>query len=156
MKCPKCHFENPEDTLYCGKCGARLLGSGKEFASPTETLLVPKKGLDMGSTFASRYQVIEEVGKGGMGRVYKVFDKEIEEKVALKLLKPEIASDELGRYSYLPPLTAYPKGVQAAERALGIDKTLGEAHTSLAFIKRYYNFERNAAVMSASSRQIPG
>ncbi|MBM3285243.1 MAG: zinc-ribbon domain-containing protein, partial [Candidatus Aminicenantes bacterium] len=25
MKCPKCHSENPDDTLYCGQCGARLL-----------------------------------------------------------------------------------------------------------------------------------
>jgi serine/threonine protein kinase/tetratricopeptide (TPR) repeat protein len=94
MKCPNCHFENPEDTLYCGKCGARLLGSGQVSRSPTATLQVPKKELTTGSTFASRYQVIEELGKGGMGKVYKVFDKEIEEKVALKLLKPEIASDE--------------------------------------------------------------
>ena len=94
MNCPKCRFENPADTLYCGKCGARLVGSSTDLASPTETLQVPKKELTTGSSFASRYQVIEEVGKGGMGRVYKVFDKEIEEKVALKLLKPEIATDE--------------------------------------------------------------
>jgi serine/threonine protein kinase/tetratricopeptide (TPR) repeat protein len=94
MKCPKCHSENPDDTLYCGQCGARLLSTGPISASPTETLQAPKKKLTTGSTFASRYQVIEEVGKGGMGRVYKVFDKEIGEKVALKLLKPEIASDE--------------------------------------------------------------
>jgi serine/threonine protein kinase len=94
MKCPKCHSENPDDTLYCGQCGARLLSTGPISASPTETLQAPKKELTTGSTFASRYQVIEEIGKGGMGRVYKVFDKEIGEKVALKLLKPEIASDE--------------------------------------------------------------
>ncbi len=94
MKCPKCHFENPDDTLYCGKCGAKLLSPGQIPASPTETFQAPKKELTTGSTFAARYQIIEEVGKGGMGKVYKVFDKEIEEKVALKLLKPEIASDE--------------------------------------------------------------
>ena len=29
-----------------------------------------------------------------MGTVYKVFDQEIKEKIALKLLKPEVASDE--------------------------------------------------------------
>jgi len=40
------------------------------------------------------YQVIEELGRGGMGRVYKVFDERIKEKVALKLLKPEIVADE--------------------------------------------------------------
>jgi len=94
VKCPNCRFENPDDTHYCGHCGARFAGSSRDSASPTETLVTPKKELTTGSTFAVRYQVIEELGKGGMGRVYKVFDRDIEEKVALKLLKPEIASDE--------------------------------------------------------------
>ena len=50
--------------------------------------------LATGTTFAGRYQVIEELGTGGMGRVYKVYDAEVEDKVALKLLNPDIASDE--------------------------------------------------------------
>jgi protein kinase/serine/threonine-protein kinase len=49
--------------------------------------------LTTGATFAGRYQVIEELGKGGMGRVYKVFDTKTRDKVGLKLIKPEIASD---------------------------------------------------------------
>lgn len=49
--------------------------------------------LTAGTTFAGRYQVIEDLGKGGMGRVYKVFDTEVREKLALKLIKPEIARD---------------------------------------------------------------
>ena len=92
MKCPQCHFENPDNTLYCGQCSAPLKPSQE--ISPTQTLETPAKGLTKGTTFASRYEVIEEVGKGGMGRVYKALDKEINEEVALKLLKPEIASDE--------------------------------------------------------------
>jgi tetratricopeptide (TPR) repeat protein/tRNA A-37 threonylcarbamoyl transferase component Bud32 len=59
----------------------------------TETLQAPIHELTTGSTFAGRYQIIEELGKGGMGRVYKVFDTKIKEKVALKLIKLEIASD---------------------------------------------------------------
>jgi eukaryotic-like serine/threonine-protein kinase len=60
----------------------------------TETLQTPVRELTTGSTFASRYQVIEELGHGGMGKVYKVFDTKIKEKIALKLIKPEIASDK--------------------------------------------------------------
>ena len=60
----------------------------------TETIQTPIKELTTGSTFAGRYQIIEELGKGGMGKVYKVFDTKIKEKVALKLIKPEIASDK--------------------------------------------------------------
>jgi serine/threonine protein kinase len=50
--------------------------------------------LDRGTTFAERYEIIEELGKGGMGRVYKVFDQKIKEVVALKLIRPEISADE--------------------------------------------------------------
>jgi len=94
MKCPKCHFDNPSDTFFCGICGAQLPPSEKAPPLPTETLQTPIKDLSTGSTFAGRYQVIEELGKGGMGKVYKVFDTKIKEKVALKLIKPEVASDK--------------------------------------------------------------
>ena len=60
----------------------------------TETLEIPTQELTTGSTFAGRYQIIEELGRGGMGTVYKVLDKEIDTKVALKLIKPEIAADQ--------------------------------------------------------------
>jgi len=94
MKCPRCQFENPADTNYCGKCAAPLPTS-KEFPfSQTETLQTPVRELTTGSTFAGRYQVIEELGRGGMGKVYKVHDTKIGEKVALKLIKPGIASDK--------------------------------------------------------------
>jgi serine/threonine protein kinase/tetratricopeptide (TPR) repeat protein len=69
--------------------------------SPTKTLETPTEELTTGSTFAGRYQIIEELGKGGMGKVYRVLDKELKEEVALKLIKPEIASDKktLERFS---------------------------------------------------------
>jgi serine/threonine protein kinase/Tfp pilus assembly protein PilF len=93
VTCPKCHFENPGDTRFCGHCAAPLHPSEEVSPSPTETVQAPIKELSTGSTFAGRYQIIEELGKGGMGRVYKVFDTKIKEKIALKLIKPEIASD---------------------------------------------------------------
>jgi serine/threonine protein kinase len=107
IRCPKCHFDNPTDTHFCGNCAAPLHPTGirghepnsPEFGivSPdlkTETMQTPIKELSTGNTFAGRYQVIEELGKGGMGKVYKVFDTKIKEKIALKLIKPEIASDK--------------------------------------------------------------
>ncbi len=92
VKCPKCHHENSDDSIYCGKCTTSL--KSPEEIDVTETMETPKEELTTGSTFAGRYQIIEELGKGGMGRVYKVLDKEVNAKVALKLIKPEIASDK--------------------------------------------------------------
>ncbi|MGD8540209.1 MAG: protein kinase, partial [Candidatus Aminicenantes bacterium] len=91
MKCPKCQYENPSETRFCGNCGASLPSVAEVPAAPTRTLLTSMRDLTIGSTFAGRYQVIEELGKGGMGKVYKVLDTKIEEKVALKLLNLEFA-----------------------------------------------------------------
>jgi serine/threonine protein kinase/Tfp pilus assembly protein PilF len=95
MKCPKCQYENPQDTRFCGNCAAPLRPktSSSEVSFPAETMQTPVRELDTGSLFAGRYQVIEELGRGGMGRVYKVLDTKIREKVALKLIRPEIAED---------------------------------------------------------------
>jgi serine/threonine-protein kinase len=92
MKCPKCQAENMEDSRFCKKCAAPLPYS--EGVVVTETIETPKEELTTGSMFAGRYQIIEELGRGGMGRVYRVLDKKLNEEVALKLIKSEIASDK--------------------------------------------------------------
>ena len=57
-------------------------------------MVTPFDELSRGSLFAGRYEVIEEIGKGGMGKVYKVYDQKIQEIIALKLIKPEIGFNE--------------------------------------------------------------
>jgi serine/threonine protein kinase/Tfp pilus assembly protein PilF len=94
MKCPECHFNNPSDSKFCKECGTQLIASDKISASPTKTLETPTEELTRGTTFAGRYEIIEELGKGGMGKVYRAEDEKIKEEVALKLIKPEIASDK--------------------------------------------------------------
>ena len=41
-------------------------------------------------TIANRYDVQGLLGVGGMGSVYRVFDRELREVVALKFLNPEL------------------------------------------------------------------
>jgi serine/threonine-protein kinase len=92
-QCPKCKAKNPDESVFCAKCGTQIRES-EEKPLPTQTIEAPKEELTTGSTFAGRYQIIEELGKGGMGKVYKVLDKEVNAKIALKLIKPEIAADK--------------------------------------------------------------
>jgi len=99
IKCPKCNTDNPDTQKFCGEC-ATPLPSSKEIPV-TETIVTPKEELTRGTTLAGRYEIIEELGKGGMGNVYRVEDKKTNEELALKLIKPEIASDKktLERFS---------------------------------------------------------
>ena len=56
---------------------------------PTAVRAVGSDQLRPGATFAGRYEVKEIVGAGGMGVVYRAFDRELQEPVAIKTLKPE-------------------------------------------------------------------
>lgn len=94
MKCPKCQTENPETSRFCADCGTQLFPAEKIQVSYTKTIQTPVVELTTGSNFAGRYQVVEELGKGGMGKVYRVLDQKLNEEVALKLIKPEIALDK--------------------------------------------------------------
>jgi serine/threonine protein kinase len=121
VKCPKCRTDNPETARFCLDCGTRIRGdvpespetgahpqnsaekppqaqrisssAPKDQISFTKTLETTPDELTRGTLFAGRYEIIEELGAGGMGRVYRVHDTKLNEEVALKLIKPDIAAE---------------------------------------------------------------
>lgn len=92
IKCPKCDSENKDTARFCSNCAAPL--KRVEEAVHTQTLETHTERLTRGTVFAERYEIIEKLGKGGMGRVYRVEDTKLNQEVALKLIKSEIAKDK--------------------------------------------------------------
>ena len=107
MVCPVCATANPEAASECGKCHTPLPlpvseETLNEGAAPADwsAAITPKPGigavgdeLEPGTVLAGRYQILQLIGRGGMGAVYKARDTELDRIVAVKLIRGEFAKN---------------------------------------------------------------
>ena len=70
-----------------GSAATQRIATGE---TPTAIRAVDGDQLKPGARFAGRYEVKEILGAGGMGVVYRAFDRELQEPVAIKTLRPEV------------------------------------------------------------------
>lgn len=94
--CPSCQTSNPDTANYCYNCATSFHEIRPQDISSavTQTIESHSWNLEPGTAFGGRYQIIEQLGRGGMGRVYRALDTKTREEVALKLIRPDIASDQ--------------------------------------------------------------
>src|SRR5262249_26966866 len=99
VECPKCRHSNPSGSLHCASCNAFLSSDDDltEFIGDGWSRVVPagKAGatttLTPGRVIAERYEILQLLGEGGMGAVFKALDRQLERPVALKIIRPELA-----------------------------------------------------------------
>jgi len=88
------------------------------------------------SALGQRYEILGEAGHGSMGNVYKARDRETGETVALKLLKPEIASDQAMMDRFKNELLFARKITHKNVcRVYEFNRVAGIAYTSMEFVE---------------------
>jgi serine/threonine protein kinase len=67
----------------------------------TKVREVGDRVLQEGSLIADRYEILSTIGRGGMGTVFRVMDRDLEDECALKAMRHDLLEDERARKRFL-------------------------------------------------------
>jgi TonB family protein len=97
-RCAQCDKEYDDDTRFCTRDGQTLVTvSNPPIASEAATIVgtkEPQTDPMIGRVIAGRYRLLEKIGQGGMGAVYKGQHIKINRLTAIKLLTSELVSNQ--------------------------------------------------------------
>ncbi len=90
LPCPHCGKPYTEDSQYCPSCGF-----------PVGTVKSESGDRFVGTTLPAGYHIIDLVGVGGMGRVYRAEQSVLGRTVAVKIIHPHLLSEENAAIRFL-------------------------------------------------------
>ncbi len=85
IECPRCARENEDEARFCVGCGENLAALQNDR---------PRKDTYMGLVLDGKYMVLDHLGDGGMGKVYKAEQLSLNKTVAIKILHKTLLQNE--------------------------------------------------------------
>ncbi len=130
---PPTRVANPDATLSDSLPPLSATG-----VRPLSGIYIKEAILQPGDLIGARYEILALLGEGGMGSVYKAMDREVERTVALKLIRPELASNPaiLARFKQ-ELLTAHQVTHKNVIRIYDISEADGVKFITMEFVEGY-------------------
>src|SRR5881296_115521 len=94
LTCPACRAAIPAGSAFCSACGnpsPTVITDGRAAPAPpdaTEAVPVLKR---LARALGPKYDVKRLVGRGGFAEIYELWDRDLDRRLACKVLHPEIA-----------------------------------------------------------------
>ncbi|PYP06019.1 MAG: hypothetical protein DMD57_00925 [Gemmatimonadetes bacterium] len=97
LTCPSCRAEIPRGAAFCPACGSAsptVITNERATAAPAApalAALAAPTSERLARALGAKYEVKRLIGRGGFAEVYELWDKDLDRRLACKVLHPEIA-----------------------------------------------------------------